>query len=121
MPAIVKVVGAEHPIGASRAAAQISERSGLEVTWSDVRAIADARPELLPVVVADRLRWTAGSKTREETAAALGVTVRELRKMPLERGPLGRYDTEQVRALAADETAAATAAEVIADRRLGPD
>lgn len=47
------------------------------------------------------------------------MSVRELHKVPgLERGPLGRYDTGQVRVLAADEDAAA---EVIADRRLGPD
>ncbi|GAA2690682.1 MULTISPECIES: 3'-5' exonuclease [Actinosynnema] len=150
VPDIVKAVGAEHPIGASRAADHLSERAGLEITWHDVKAIAAARPDLLPVameyekgydvhalyavtdldalaeqhggllagIVADRLRWTGTSQTREQAADALGVQPRELDKLPLERGPLGRYDTEQVRALAADETAAA---EVIADRRLGPD
>lgn len=107
--AIRDAVGAGPPIGAVRAAARLSERTGLEITSDDVELLAER--SLLPIVdtykgwplyacldldrigvpalsgiVADRVAWLAASLSGREAAAVLGWNQREFDRVAVDRG-----------------------------------
>ncbi len=111
---ILAVVGTEHPIGATRSAQRLADRTGLDVVGDDVQELAGSgvlvaidefvddrgrrhdlyRPvdldriaaELLAGVVAERLAWVEASLDRPAAAAALGWRLREFDKTIVERG-----------------------------------
>lgn len=114
--AIVAAVGQEHPIGATRAARRLAERTGLDVAGADVALlaargvlrvadvferrgesydlyapaeldqVAAAHPELLAELVAERVAWTQASSDRFTAARTLGWRVREFDQAAAARG-----------------------------------
>lgn len=143
--AIIKVVGAEHPVGGHRAAARLAQRTGFDVDRADVEVLADGgvlsacdefkgwplydprdldglQVDTVAAVVADRKAWVAGSVPRRAAAAELGWQLPQFDQVVAERGiaagRFGRYARSDVAALAADQD---LAERVAADRLLGPE
>jgi hypothetical protein len=127
---IKAAIGAEHPIGAARAAERVSARAGVEVDRADIRMAADQGllhavgehkgwplydcrdldeldVTLLEPFIVERQAWMAASVTRYEAADRLGWRLPEFERTAKQRGVepgrFGRYATVDVEALAGDE------------------
>jgi hypothetical protein len=128
--AIVARVGTEAPIGANRAAHRLSERTGLPVERPDVEVLAESGVltvvgwfkdwplyscrdldavdvEALGPIVAERQAWIGASIRAWDAPAYLGWHHTEFKTVAKRRGlrigPLERYATADLDALAGDE------------------
>ncbi|MFC7331357.1 3'-5' exonuclease [Marinactinospora rubrisoli] len=140
----LEAVRAALPVGATRTAEAIAQRTGLEVTAGDVETLAErgllapvdeykghplyaveqaaAIPgEIVAEVVQARQAWLETSMTTEQALDRLGWHYRELMAVAAERGLVSagrRWGGADIEALAQDEE---LCARVEADRLLGPD
>lgn len=142
---IVRRYGHEHPIGATRAAERVAQRTGMDVHAVDIEQLAQgghlgAVDEFkghplfavcaldaleagnLSQVVADRQAWIAASVTADQAAERLGWFWSEFTYVAHERelasGRFDRYALTDVDALGDD---AELGAWVASERTLGPD
>ncbi|MER6845820.1 3'-5' exonuclease [Streptomyces platensis] len=149
VPQILTAIAEAEALGATRIAEVLEEVFGVEgVTRADVQVIVEGghlreldeykgwplysvmdakkyaaeHADRLAAMVTERRAWIAGSLDPSEAAAELGWTVTEtarmLQKRGISAGRFGRIARTDIDALKADEEAAA---EVAADRLIGPD
>ncbi|GAA2105785.1 hypothetical protein GCM10009801_81950 [Streptomyces albiaxialis] len=149
VPRILAAIEAAEALGANRIAELLEAETGVEgvdradveviVTaghlrqldtykdWplysvQDAKAYAREHGDELAAIVAERRAWNAASMDRRQAADELGWRVSELSRVAEERGiapgRFGRFSRADVAALQEDEDAAA---QVAADRLVGPD